>query len=166
MREDRRNGAIVSSIPPLYTFHRGPSRSDMGQPDAELVRRWQGGDAAAFETLVRRWQAPVARFVARLVGPHGPVADLCQDVFLRAYVAGPRYRDHGSFSTWLFQIALNAARDHGRRCARRPQPLPETEPPVPANAEASCQQRALADAVALAVAEVPPPLREVLARRH
>src|SRR3954463_8114982 len=99
----------------------------MGQPDAELVRRWQGGDAAAFEALVRRWQEPVARFLTRLVGPHGPVADLCQDVFLRAYLAGPRYRDNGSFSPGLFQTPLTAARDRGRRHPRRPQPLPGTE---------------------------------------
>ena len=138
----------------------------MGQPDAELVRRWQGGDAAAFEALVRRWQEPVARFLARLVGPHGPVTDLCQDTFLRAYLAGTRYRDNGSFSTWLFQIALNAARDHGRRSARRPQPLPGGEMPVPADAEDQCQRRELAEAVARAVAELPPPLREVLALRH
>ena len=138
----------------------------MGQPDAELVRRWQGGDAVAFEALVRRWQEPVARFLTRLVGPHGPVADLCQDTFLRAYLAGPRYRDNGSFSTWLFQIALNAARDHGRRSARRPQPLPGSELPVPADAEDQCQRRELAEAVARAVAELPPPLREVLALRH
>jgi RNA polymerase sigma-70 factor (ECF subfamily) len=92
---------------------------------------------------------------------------LCQDVFLRTYLAGPRYRDNGSFSTWLFQIALNAARDHGRRNARRPQPLPRDEPPAtPATAEDQCQQRELTEAVAQAVAELPPPLREVLALRH
>ena len=43
------------------------------------------------------------------------VADLCQEVFLRLYLAGPRYRETGGFSTWLYEIALNAARDAGRQ---------------------------------------------------
>ncbi len=139
----------------------------MGQHDAELVRRWRQGDAAAFEALVRRWQQPVARFLARLLGQDDRVQDLCQDVFLRVYLAGPRYRENGCFSTWLYRIALNAARDAGRRRRHEPRPLPEPEPEGDADpADSICEQREQADAVAAAVAELPPPLREVLVLRH
>src|SRR5919201_1673570 len=101
----------------------------MGQHDAELVRRWQQGDAAAFEVLVRRWQQPVARFLARLVGRGGPAPDLCQEGFLRVYLAGPRYREAGTFSTWLYRIALNVARDAGGR--RRARSSRASPPPWP-----------------------------------
>ena len=87
----------------------------MGQEDAELVRRWQDGEASAFEALVRRWQEPISRFVARLAGSNERAQDLCQEVFLRLYQAGPRYRERGAFSTWLYQIALNVVRDAARR---------------------------------------------------
>ena len=87
----------------------------MAHADAELVRRWQRGDAAAFEELVRRWQAPIARFLARQVGRTDLVADLCQEVFLRVFRAGSRYRATGAFSTWLYRIAYNVFRENARK---------------------------------------------------
>jgi RNA polymerase sigma-70 factor (ECF subfamily) len=139
----------------------------MGHEDAELVRRWRQGEAAAFEALVRRWQQPVARFLTRLLGRTELVQDLCQEVFLRVYLAGPRYRESGTFSTWLYRIALNAARDAGRRRRHEPQPLRDQEPEAEsALADVLCERRELAQAVAGAVAELPPPLREALVLRH
>jgi RNA polymerase sigma-70 factor, ECF subfamily len=135
--------------------------------DADLMARWQQGEAGAFAALVRRWQEPVGRFLARLVGPSDRVEDLCQEVFLRVYEAGGRYRESGAFSTWLYRVALNVARDAGRRRRREPVPLDATEPaagtPAP---EAVCAGQELARLVARAVAELPDPLREVLVLRH
>jgi RNA polymerase sigma-70 factor (ECF subfamily) len=135
--------------------------------DAELVRRWRQGEAAAFETLVRRWQQRLARFLGRLVGDPTLVQDLCQEAFLRAYLAGDRYREAGSFSTWLYQIALNLARDAARRRRHLPVALRGPEPAGSAPlAETLCEQRELQHVLACAVAELPEPLREVLALRH
>jgi RNA polymerase sigma-70 factor (ECF subfamily) len=137
----------------------------MGATDADLIRRWQGGDLAAFEDLVRRWQQPVANFLFRMTGRRDLVADLCQEVFLRVYQAGPRYKETGAFPAWLYRIALNAARDAGRRA--RPAASPAAEPADPAGAaDAECQRRELADRVAGAVAELPEPLRLVLVLHH
>jgi len=137
----------------------------MGESDAELIRRWRGGDAAAFEAVVRRWETPLARFLSRLAAAD-QVGDLTQEVFLRVHRAGPGYRENGHFSTWLFQIALNVARDAARR-ARPQQPLPEEEPPGKGEpAEGICERREAGELVRRAVAELPPPLREVLALRH
>jgi RNA polymerase sigma-70 factor (ECF subfamily) len=140
----------------------------MGQEDADLIRRWQRGEPAAFAALVQRWQQPVARFLARLLGRNDLVQDLCQEVFLRVYLAQGRYRETGTFSTWLYRIALNLARDAGRRCRREPPMLPVTTAPLDhaIQAEALLVQRELADAVADALAELPPALREVLVLRH
>jgi RNA polymerase sigma-70 factor (ECF subfamily) len=135
--------------------------------DADLIARWQQGDAAAFAALVRRWQQPVGRFLARLVGPTDQVHDLCQEVFLRVYESSGGYRETGAFSTWLYRIALNVARDAGRRRRREPGALDGADPvaagPAP---EAACARQELARLVARAVAELPEPLREVLVLRH
>lgn len=137
----------------------------MGQDDADLVRRWQSGDAAAFETLVRRWQTPIARFLARLVGRADTAADLCQEVFLRLYLARDRYRESGTFSAWLYRVALNLARDESRR--RRPaQALPEAEPAAYDPGAPDCERQELADAIARALDELPQPQREALVLRH
>ena len=133
------------------------------------MRRWQAGDPAAFADLVARWQQPVAGFLARLAGPER-AADLCQEVFLRVLQKGNGYRETGHFSTWLFQIALNVARDAGRRqhssrhtpCAR-----PGTQSvPASLGPDQLCERQELARAVEVALAELPRPLREVLALRH
>jgi RNA polymerase sigma-70 factor (ECF subfamily) len=133
----------------------------MGHADDELMRRWRRGDAAAFAAIVDRWQQPVARFLTRIVGRPDRVPDLCQEVFLRVLRAAPRYRESGKFSTWLFQIALNVARDAARRGRNEPGPLPEI-----GAEDDGCEQRELSHVVACAVAELPPQQREVLALRH
>jgi RNA polymerase sigma-70 factor (ECF subfamily) len=134
--------------------------------DADLIARWQQGDAAAFAALVRRWQQPVGRFLARLAGPSDRVDDLCQEVFLRVYEAAGRYRETGAFSTWLYRIALNVARDAGRRRRREPVPLDDDPAGAGPAPEAVCAREELARLVARAVAELPDPLREVLVLRH
>jgi RNA polymerase sigma-70 factor (ECF subfamily) len=131
--------------------------------DAKLMRRWQNGDPAAFAALVERWQRPVARFLARLAG-QDCAADLSQETFLRLLRSADRYRERGSFSTWLFQIALNVARDAKRR---RPRDEPLNRPPAFAETgDESCERDELAQCVAAAVAELPANQREVLALRH
>ena len=139
----------------------------MRHPDAELVRRWQKGDASAFEDLVRRWQQPMARFLARHVGQTDLVHDLTQEVFLRLYLAKSRYREKGTFSTWLYQIALNIARDAARKrklplVRLHDQELSANGTPV----SAQCEQQELESVVAGALSALPEPLREVLVLRH
>jgi RNA polymerase sigma-70 factor (ECF subfamily) len=139
----------------------------MAHQDEDLIRRWQAGEASAFEEIVRSWQEPMGRFLARLVGRQDLVPDLCQEVFLRLYQARPRYREQGTFSTWLYRIALNVARDAGRRT--RHVPLALTNHELPANgvsAEARCVREEIAQVVAAALDELPAPLREVLVLRH
>jgi len=144
-----------------------PDGGLMSSRDAELIQRWQRGDAAAFEDLVRRWQQPIARFLYRLVDRADVTRDLCQEVFLRVYHAGPRYRENGAFAGWLYQIALNVARDAGRR--RRHEPVRLTSQEVPdrgAASEAIVQQEETARLVAQAIAELSEDLRLVLVLRH
>jgi RNA polymerase sigma-70 factor (ECF subfamily) len=139
----------------------------MGACDAELIERWHQGDIAAFEALVRRWQEPIGRFLQRLTGRRELAQDLCQEVFLRVYQAGPRYREQGAFRTWIYRIALNVVRDAARRGRQAPVAIADREvmdrqPP----ADALCQRQELADLVTRAVAELPEPLRVVLILRH
>jgi RNA polymerase sigma-70 factor (ECF subfamily) len=133
----------------------------------DLLEAWQRGEPAAFAALVRRWQAPMARFLAGMVGQPELVQDLCQEVFLRVFLARARYRDSGAFSSWLYRIACNVARDACRRRRPQPRPLSNHEPTAPAaGPEACCEQRELAQEIARALAELPLPQREVVVLRH
>jgi len=135
-------------------------------PDGERMRRWASGDRSAFEGIVRAWERPVGRFLIRLTRNPEVAGDLTQEVFLRVYLKGANYTHGGTFKTWLYQIALNLARDAARKHARRTHqtllpaayPSVEEEPPFDA--------RQQAEVVNAALAELPDSLREVVILRH
>jgi RNA polymerase sigma-70 factor (ECF subfamily) len=137
----------------------------MESSDHVLMERWRLGDSRAFEALVRRWEGPVARFLARYLGDHDGAADATQEVFLRIYRSGPSYQPRSAFSTWLFQIALNLARDAARR-RRVPGSLPGSIVGDDADPSAPVAAREAAAAVDRALAQLPEPLRLVLVLRH
>lgn len=135
-------------------------------PDGERMRRWSAGDRSAFEEIVRAWERPVGRFLVRLTRDPDLAGDLAQEVFLRVYLKGARYTHGGTFKTWLYQIALNLARDAARKQARSPQLplLPAAHPAT--DGEPAFDLRQQADVVNAALAELPDPLREVVVLRH
>jgi RNA polymerase sigma-70 factor, ECF subfamily len=132
--------------------------------DHALMRQWQAGEPAAFEALVRRWEGRVARFLARMTAID-QVDDATQEVFLHVWRAGPTYRPSAAFSTWLFQIALNVARDSSRR-RREHEPLNGQEPGRAVEPFDAAQKHEIAATVALALAELPERLRVAVVLRH
>jgi RNA polymerase sigma-70 factor (ECF subfamily) len=137
----------------------------MDQDDTDLFPGWQSGDPAAFAALVRHWQQPIARFLFHLVGHKELVQDLSQEVFLRAFLAAPRYREQGEFSAWLYRIALNVARDRARRIRLNVQSMTEV-PGADLSPGERCEQQETSALVSRAIAELPEHLRVVLILRH
>jgi RNA polymerase sigma-70 factor, ECF subfamily len=90
--------------------------------DEDLVTRFQQGDEAAFEELVRRHRSTVYRAAWRLTGSHTEADDLAQEAFLRAYRALGGFRRESRFATWMTRIVMNLALTWRR--ARRPAPVP------------------------------------------
>jgi RNA polymerase sigma-70 factor (ECF subfamily) len=82
---------------------------------AALVSRAQVGDRLAFTTLFHQYNAPICRYLSRLVGNDDIGRDLAQDTFLAAWSALPEVRDVARFVPWLYRIATNTARSHQRR---------------------------------------------------
>ncbi|MDQ4144199.1 MAG: sigma-70 family RNA polymerase sigma factor [Actinomycetota bacterium] len=91
----------------------------MNEPDPDVVRAAQNGDAGAFEHLVRRYQGEVWRLCLQLLRDKTLADDVTQEAFVRAYRFLPRYRGESKFSTWLFSISRNCAWDEMRRAGRR-----------------------------------------------
>lgn len=75
--------------------------------------------SVAFETLVRRHQAPLRAFLIRMTGDAALADDLAQEAFLKAYRALDGYRGGASFRSWLFSIALREAQMARRKEASR-----------------------------------------------
>jgi RNA polymerase sigma-70 factor (ECF subfamily) len=75
----------------------------------------------AYDQLVRKYQSPVRRFfLNQTLGDEQLSDDLAQETFIKAYVNITKFRGISSFSTWLFRIAVNCAKDAVRSAARRP----------------------------------------------
>lgn len=89
--------------------------------DALHVSRAQAGDAEAFAALVNKYQAKVYGIVYRMCGSGEDVADLGQEVFVRALMALRKFQYQGeaSFRTWLYRIAVNVCINELRRRKRR-----------------------------------------------
>jgi RNA polymerase sigma-70 factor (ECF subfamily) len=90
-------------------------------PDSELVRLAQAGDARAFEALVVKHQRRIARHVARYLRSAADVEDAVQEVFLRVYRGLGSFRGESLFYSWLYRIATNVALRH---LARLPTDVP------------------------------------------
>src|SRR5579863_9620098 len=85
-------------------------------PDSSIVERCLGGDAAAWEDLVRAHTRRVYGICYRFTGRESEAQDLTQDVFLRVFRALGSFRStEGSFTTWLARLTRNLLIDHYRR---------------------------------------------------
>jgi RNA polymerase sigma-70 factor (ECF subfamily) len=129
--------------------------------DEELVRAVAGGDGNALGELCRRWERRLFAFLARHTGGRD-VEDLYQETWLRVVRAAPRFDPRRRFSTWLFQIALNLARDWHRRAP--PEPV-ERGAGDPGGGDATARVDAALDATRL-LAALPEPQREVVVLRY
>ncbi len=79
----------------------------MQTDDHALILRAQQGDAAAFESLVRRYDRAVLSIALRYTGDPEAAKDIYQEVFMRVHTALPRFRFESLFSTWLHRITVN-----------------------------------------------------------
>jgi RNA polymerase sigma-70 factor (ECF subfamily) len=93
----------------------GQSTPLSARGDDELMLLARGGVAAAFDTLVRRYQAQVLRLAARQLGHVGAAADVAQNAFLAVYRALPRYEARDRFAPFLYRTVLNECRMAHRR---------------------------------------------------
>jgi RNA polymerase sigma-70 factor (ECF subfamily) len=84
-----------------------------------LVERCQAGDPAAFRDLYDESVAGVHRHLSLLIGPGPDIDDLVQLVFLNVFNSIKRFRGQSAFSTWLFRITVNVARQEIRLRGRR-----------------------------------------------
>ena len=87
--------------------------------DIELVQRSVSGDARAFEQLVTRHYLTVYRISYKWCGVKQDAEDIAQEVFVNLARKLKTFRQRSSFSTWLFRIVINTAKDFTRKCATK-----------------------------------------------
>ena len=96
-----------------------PAPAVLSLSDEDLMARAALDDARAFTELVRRYQTRVIHLVSRLLNDREVSEDIAQEVFVRVHLHRRNYRTGSKFSTWLFTIAANLAKNEMRRRKRR-----------------------------------------------
>jgi RNA polymerase sigma-70 factor (ECF subfamily) len=136
--------------------------------DEELITRAQRGDPAAFRDLVDRWHPRIYRWAIGHIGDPDDADDVTQQVLVRLHLRLGRFRGTARFSTWLYQVTRNAARDAHRRHARRVRALERMQrladvpaPALPADPAADVERQETLDAARAALARLPDRQREV-----
>ena len=147
--------------------------TDDAQDRADMERLAAGHDAA-LNDLMERHATPVFHFLCRMVGNEDDANDLAQETFVRVFRARASFRTGEKFSTWLFTIAANLARNHIRWRSRHPNVSFEAETgepeqtlgsTLPATARAPNEQALAterAEAVRMVVSKLPEDLREAI----
>lgn len=131
-------------------------------------------DHAAFARLVGRWEQPIRRLCARMLGDSHRAEDLSQEAFARVFAHRRNFDPAGRFSTWLWRIALNLCYDELRRRARRPElslsaeendPMADVAETSPAPDESLERSEKLGE-VRSALQQLGEPYRTVVILRH
>jgi RNA polymerase sigma-70 factor, ECF subfamily len=79
--------------------------------DRLLVDRFKSGDEAAFNEMVGRYWDRIYGMVHQLLRNQQDAEEVTQDAFIRAHRGLVNFRGDAAFSTWLYQIATNLARN-------------------------------------------------------
>ncbi len=86
--------------------------------DSALMLRYKDGDTAAFETLYRRHNDALYRYLLRLCRHRATAEDVFQDVWGKIIKARASYRPTAKFTTFMYRVAHNCFIDYVRRNKR------------------------------------------------
>ena len=104
---------------------------DDAPEDSALMLRYRDGDVVAFETLYRRHNDALYRYLLRLCRQPQQAEDVFQEVWSKIIKARDSYRPTAKFTTFLYRVAHNCFIDHIRRNKRHTQIAdvePDTQP--------------------------------------
>jgi RNA polymerase sigma-70 factor (ECF subfamily) len=94
--------------------------------DNQLVERYLAGEEERFRELVERYEGRIVNFIQRSIGDRERAHDLAQETFIRVYRHLDRFDQEKKFSTWIYTIASNLAKNELRNRSRNPVVLYQT----------------------------------------
>lgn len=137
---------------------------DHSPEDSALMLRYRDGDVDAFETLYRRHNDALYRYLLRLCRHRDAAEDIFQDVWGKIIKARARYRPTAKFSTFLYRVAHNCFIDHLRRNQRHQQTVdidPDTQRHDSVGPDAETERSLARRRLELALRDLPDEQRDV-----
>ena len=96
--------------------------TDVATPtDEALMTRYRdSGQTVDFNTLIKRYERELYRYLARYLGDASLAEDVFQNTFLQVHLKRSLYEDGRPFRPWLYAIATHQAVDSLRKAGRHP----------------------------------------------
>jgi RNA polymerase sigma-70 factor (ECF subfamily) len=133
--------------------------------DLELVKETLEGRPQAFSELVKRHQKSLLRLSMRFAHDLNNAEDVVQETFIKAYQKLHLFEGRASFKSWLFQIAINTAKNRLRRLNLEVVNVDDVDFGVLAGAESRLMQGDLEEALQIEVERLPHRQRTALVLR-
>ncbi|MFS4459602.1 RNA polymerase sigma factor [Bdellovibrio sp. HCB2-146] len=130
-------------------------QGDLLVSDLELVEKVKAGDRRSFSELVKRHQRGVLRLSLRFVKDMDTAEDVTQEAFIKAYEKLNTFEGRASFKSWLFQIAVNTARNKLREFKKDTVDVEDVQLAVAAEAETTLVHGAVANLLHQEVDKLP-----------
>lgn len=89
-----------------------PTEKDI---DFTLMKAIQNGDMVSFNGMVDRYKDRLMNVIGRMLSSTEEAEDIVQETFVRVYQHRQSFNFQHCFSTWIYTIALNLARNELRK---------------------------------------------------
>jgi len=93
--------------------------------EEKLVFRAKEGQREAFDKLYQKYKRPILNYIYRFIGNYANAEELTQEAFVRAYMNIAKFEHRAKFSSWLYRIAANLAKNYLRHASydKRAEPI-------------------------------------------
>lgn len=128
---------------------------DLSFSDLELVEKVKSGERHYFSELVKRHQRSILRMSLRFVKDMDTAEDVTQEAFIKAYEKLNSFEGRSSFKSWLFQVAVNTARNKLREWKRETVDIENVHLAVAAEVENDMVHLAVSDIIKTEIDKLP-----------
>lgn len=85
----------------------------------EEERQWIGevllGNKQAYAQIINKYKNPLYTTILRMTGNQQDATDLVQEAFIKIYLQLGKFDGKGSFSSWMYRVAINHCMDEFRK---------------------------------------------------
>lgn len=138
---------------------------DLVKSDLELVEEVKAGNRLSFSELVKRHQKGLLRMSLRFVKDLDTAEDVVQEAFIKSYEKLHSFEGRASFKSWLYQIAVNNARNRIRDTRKNMVDIDNVQLAVGAEAESGLVHGAVSGMLQVEVDKLPDRQRTALVLR-
>ena len=132
--------------------------------DLQLIVEAQAGDRSSFAELIDRYYMTVYRFAFKWCRSKEDAEDITQEVFIKLADKLHLFDQRSRFTSWLYRVTINCAKDYVRRSSRwTSRKVPE--PPVNdfvSSPDPGPENNVIARSIRQAIGDLPPKLKEAM----